>query len=598
MCLSKRVVSDADSKSTIAKTKNKTFQIDADSTPTGYFLAFFGADIPLLPPTSLVDTVKLVNLCEMFESTAEHNKLLQQRLQEQSKDKVWELLSIASQLDDRALGRQCLDRMDMNSFVYGREPGDSKGGDFQGKMSRLSYEWQGRLYSLALKQEKMTAQRPQPHYRISRKDNRIFDGYKDEPTEVTAMEFIDDWSMLLSRWKRQYLPQHRKGKQKLKSGPDRRKIGIWLLGIITAYLTWQIGSKYRQQAEKHSRYVETAFTTRRQVQVFMPIDKPRAYKNPDFCKTLWSAVVSGYRVTLYNWDIRTKTTSIEEEFDTHKPKVSGLARILSNNQLLQDLGILPQDFVFLVDAMDVILQLAPSVLISRYSLLPGGLEGKPIIAAVFNCWPNAWNSSACLDIPASPLPSDMFYPTGQKLSPTMAVLPIHANSGLVLGSVSELRGLLQKVDATIASPEYPWAQFDQGAFNIHLQKRELVVDNTLSMFYCAEHHTNSLSLLPVGGSLKPSDKYQYPFTISHSDLPDTRPVGKDRRTLNIPVAMHFNGIGAKPGFNQYWDDMFSDVNAADAQTRNWQETKVRIVKKSGREEMSVKEICGTQLGLQ
>ncbi|WWC58274.1 uncharacterized protein I303_100812 [Kwoniella dejecticola CBS 10117] len=411
---------------------------------------------------------------------------------------------------------------------------------------------------------------------------------------------------LFSRWRRQYLPHHNHKKDRPRKakfpGPDLRRVArvvLWLLGItMSYYFVWHIPSSHRHQAKRHTRYLEDAFTQPRQVQVFMPIDRPRVYKNADFCRTLWSAIVNGYRVTLYNWDIRTKTTSEEEEFDTHKPKVNGLARILSDNQLLQDLGILPQDFIFLVDAVDVILQLAPSVLVSRYSLLPGGIEGKPITAASFNCWPNQWNSSACLDIPASPLPMDMFYPEGTKLAPTMAPVPIHANSGLVLGSIPEMRSLLQKINATMASPEYPWIQFDQGAYNIQLQKRDLTVDNSLSIFYCAEHHTESLSLLPNGAPILPSPKYQFPFIISRTDLPEGRPVGKDKRTSNIPVALHFNGIGAKPGFKQYWEDMFPNLNDNDEQSKRWREQKVRIVKTSGWEEQSVEQICGSQLGLE
>ncbi|WWC58249.1 uncharacterized protein I303_100787 [Kwoniella dejecticola CBS 10117] len=177
--------------------ESKTFHIDATSTLTAYFLAFLGADIPLLPPTGLADTFKLLKLCDMFECTCEHTKLLQQRLQAETKGHVWKLLAIASHLNDRALGLQCLEKMDMNSFKHGRAPEESRGGDFAKKMIALSYDWQGRLYSLVFQdKEQVIAQRAHPIYRMSRKHHKVLDRYEVQPTEITAMTFKNDWSRL------------------------------------------------------------------------------------------------------------------------------------------------------------------------------------------------------------------------------------------------------------------------------------------------------------------------------------------------------------------------------------------------------------------
>nr|XP_019048858.1 hypothetical protein I302_02637 [Kwoniella bestiolae CBS 10118]OCF27788.1 hypothetical protein I302_02637 [Kwoniella bestiolae CBS 10118] len=139
--------------------RGNTFEIDADSTLTGYFLAFLGADIPLLPPTSFADTAKLLHLCDRFECTEEHVGLVRERLEGESVGKLWRLLALASKLDDRKLGVMALKRMTLESFSRGREPEDKYDGVFVIRMSELSWARQGRLYNLALKAERATADR-------------------------------------------------------------------------------------------------------------------------------------------------------------------------------------------------------------------------------------------------------------------------------------------------------------------------------------------------------------------------------------------------------------------------------------------------------
>ncbi|OCF73457.1 hypothetical protein I204_05298 [Kwoniella mangroviensis CBS 8886] len=409
---------------------------------------------------------------------------------------------------------------------------------------------------------------------------------------------------VIYEWQRKYLPQHtltvRQRSFRPLSKPQLRRLFYSCLTLLVLYyLVWQIPSRYRKYVQQQDRWVDYPFSSPRKVQVFMPIGIQRAYKNEDFCRSLWSAVVNGYRVTLYNWNV-----DAEDEFDTHKPKVTSLSSILSSSRLLQSLGIFPQDLVLLVDAIDVILQLSPSVLISRYSLIPKGQQGKPITAGSFNCYPNEANSSACLDIPSSPMPIDLFYSDRDILRDSQSRLPIHANSGLVVGSVPEMRSLFGKLNDTLTGGEYPY-QPDQvsqaGVFNIHLSKGDLKVDNTLSMFWCAEHLTNSLTLLSstdtgiAGNMISPCDKFQYPFTISPSDLPISRLLAKDKRTSNIPVALHFNGIGAEPGYKEIWEKMWPSIGSEEYRTI-WGEEKVRIVVDDKVEKKSVRDLCGSQLG--
>ncbi|OCF59521.1 hypothetical protein L486_02188 [Kwoniella mangroviensis CBS 10435] len=112
------VTSDGIANSEVRRKEN-IINMEVDSKLTGYFLAFLGADIPLLPPTSFADTCKLLRLCDQFEATNEHVNLVRERLVGESKGKLWELLAFASKMDDRNLGLMALKEMNLESFSHG-----------------------------------------------------------------------------------------------------------------------------------------------------------------------------------------------------------------------------------------------------------------------------------------------------------------------------------------------------------------------------------------------------------------------------------------------------------------------------------------------
>ncbi|WWC99332.1 hypothetical protein V866_006233 [Kwoniella sp. B9012] len=175
--------------------KENVIDMDVDSKLAGYFLAFLGADIPLLPPTSFADTCKLLHLCDQFEASDEHVNLVRERLSGESKGKLWELLVFASKINDKNLGLMALKKMNLESFSHGREPEDKYDGLFVNRMSDLSPAWQGKLFSLALKEETVTVNRFCLVTRVSKK-GRDYTTRDWEPTQVPGLTFVDSWERI------------------------------------------------------------------------------------------------------------------------------------------------------------------------------------------------------------------------------------------------------------------------------------------------------------------------------------------------------------------------------------------------------------------
>ncbi|WRT63723.1 uncharacterized protein IL334_000646 [Kwoniella shivajii] len=101
----------------------RSFEIDASAELTGYFLSFLGAKIPLLPPTSFTETAKLLYLCNKFDCIQEHTQLVRQRLQGESEGRQWELLNLASDMNDAKLCAMALRKMTKIDFIRGADSG-------------------------------------------------------------------------------------------------------------------------------------------------------------------------------------------------------------------------------------------------------------------------------------------------------------------------------------------------------------------------------------------------------------------------------------------------------------------------------------------
>ncbi|WWD09055.1 hypothetical protein V865_007175 [Kwoniella europaea PYCC6329] len=150
---------------------------------------------------NVIDWMSTPNLLDpfslsSFEASDEHISLVRERLLEESKGKLWQLLAFASKLDDRKFGLITLKKMDLASFSRGRDPGDEHDRlSFVSQMSDLSPAWQGKLYSLALKDEKVTVNRLAWVARVSKK-GRDYTTRDWEPIPVPGLTFVDSWERI------------------------------------------------------------------------------------------------------------------------------------------------------------------------------------------------------------------------------------------------------------------------------------------------------------------------------------------------------------------------------------------------------------------
>ncbi|WWC66673.1 uncharacterized protein I206_100577 [Kwoniella pini CBS 10737] len=393
---------------------------------------------------------------------------------------------------------------------------------------------------------------------------------------------------------------------------NRRRQILLTLSIL-AIFSLSLLSRRRAAAisinEPWDHWNEEQASTRK-VQVFLPVDKKKAEKDTAFCRDLWSAVEGGYTVNVYNWELD-KPRALE----THKPKITSLAKILSTPDLLTQLNVSSNDLIFLVDGIDVILQLPPSTLKDRYDKIAGDV----IAAGSFNCWPNAFDSvrslpapvkrilpiltsliqEDCLEVPRSRLPTDLFWDAGLfalfKLS--MSRTPDHVNSGLVIGSVKGMATVLEKLVQITKSPTYRW-EYDQepGAFNIALRNGDLQADNDYSLFWCAEHVYDSLAVLPPNHQKLSIDPPHHP-DMSHDSFPK-RPVVIDQRTGVVPIALHFNGLEPKVGYDRIWEEMYHHPLDISSKQVQWVMSRpVKMILDNTVEIETVGQICGEQLGL-
>ena len=82
--------------------------------------------------------------------------------------------------------------------------------------------------------------------------------------------------------------------------------------------------------------------------------------------------------------------------------VVGLSKVLSSPTMTA--GIADDDLIFLMDGLDVWLQLPPEVMARRFM----EYDADIIAAAEKNCAPNWKQSPECVDAPLSPIPVGIF----------------------------------------------------------------------------------------------------------------------------------------------------------------------------------------------
>ncbi|ORX33801.1 hypothetical protein BD324DRAFT_200174 [Kockovaella imperatae] len=163
------------------------------------------------------------------------------------------------------------------------------------------------------------------------------------------------------------------------------------------------------------------------VHLFVPVNEEAAITTPAFCRTMQGAVVNGWSPIIFNW-------SVKSSYQFRK--VQGLAELLASPVYMRDMK--EDDLILTMDALDAWLQLSPDVVARRF--LEMG-DVSVVVAAEKNCWPNDKEGHDCVDAPVSPLIKGLFWKddrNGRQLDPE-ELAPRHANSGTVIGRLSDMR---------------------------------------------------------------------------------------------------------------------------------------------------------------
>ena len=190
---------------------------------------------------------------------------------------------------------------------------------------------------------------------------------------------------------------------------------------------------------------------------------PASESNPEFCKTLLSASVLGYPApTLINWGVETKKKgAVFEESASHLAKIKGVYHFLGDSKKTSD-----DDLVLIIDGYDVWFQLPPQILLERYHTLVEetntrlvrryGMisedqngdslaervpkyELKVLLGADKLCWPNPHEDPACVAVPFSTLPKDVYGPDTDTDPKAYHNRPRWLNSGNIMGKVKDVR---------------------------------------------------------------------------------------------------------------------------------------------------------------
>jgi len=176
------------------------------------------------------------------------------------------------------------------------------------------------------------------------------------------------------------------------------------------------------------------------------------------------------------------------------------------------------DLVFMVDALDIWLQLSPRTLIERFEELN---TFEVVTGADKACWPNEWDSPECQAAPPSTLPKGVY---------DLDEEPRWSNSGAVIGSVAAMRSLYKDLVEVFQEPERQ-SGTDQGVFNEFLAAGRLTIDYRSRLFWTMAFAS------PNDNSCFVNTPYHVDDLIPHELYP---PLLYQTQTGEIPVVIHFN----------------------------------------------------------
>lgn len=187
---------------------------------------------------------------------------------------------------------------------------------------------------------------------------------------------------------------------------------------------------------------------------------PATSSNPSFCRTTLSAALLDYPTPiLINWHGKEDPKNM---FASHLAKVDTILEYLRGVSSNND-----NDLVLIVDGYDVWFQLRPEVLIQRYYtvlqqsnerledlfdedvLARHDIKQTVIFGADKKCWPQEKGSMTCNAAPESSLPQDVYGSKTDIDGEFALTRPRWANSGTILGPVSDVRAIFEAASRQI-----------------------------------------------------------------------------------------------------------------------------------------------------
>ena len=202
----------------------------------------------------------------------------------------------------------------------------------------------------------------------------------------------------------------------------------------------------------------TNIQARAKIEPSLHILIPASEGNDKLCKTLLSSFLLNYpSPTLINFG--KIFTGDNWDKGSHEGKIQGVY-----DYLTQDRRARGTDLVLVIDGFDVWFQLPPEVLVKRYHTIIQNANKrlrqeygvtrtlnmwkgaqKYYQTVIFGsdklCWPNSADSPACVNLPASTLPSDAYGTLTDKDPEGFHTRPRYLNSGVIIGPIADMRAI-------------------------------------------------------------------------------------------------------------------------------------------------------------
>ncbi|KAK9382640.1 uncharacterized protein V2V93DRAFT_365659 [Kockiozyma suomiensis] len=274
-----------------------------------------------------------------------------------------------------------------------------------------------------------------------------------------------------------------------------------------------------------------------------PIDvaflMPLSSTHFNFCRSLYTALMNDYpKPTLVNWGKRFKNPA---QGRVHK--ISGIDQYL--HRLSDD------KFAFILDGYDVWYQIPYRDFLSRFVESTKADNHEVVVfGADKKCWPNEPDSAACVNVPKSPLPTDVYGPQTDKLFSVyrqqyINFRPRWLNSGNIIGPVQGMREIYDQANYSIthAPPDQVFSDQMYIAEIYGEQKLKMTVDFTSELFQTMTFSHKDITFLE-------DDLFTFPRKAPE----DRRWYAFNRVTSKLAPILHFNG--PKEHMDEWWPKMW------------------------------------------